>query len=96
MCKHFPDGAEKQFPGKKKFKVNQQLLSTLGPHHKISGDGHEKIGALALQMGGFGFPIYAYQDKWTGQLPQIDVVPNSHSPGAVGHLYLNLLEKLGD
>lgn len=95
MREHFPDGAEKRFPGKKKFKVNRQPLSALGPYHEISGDGHEKIGALALQMGGLGFPIYAYRDKWTGQLPQIDVVPDSRSPGAVGHLYLDLLEKLG-
>lgn len=53
------------------------------------------MGALGLQMGGLGLPIYAYRDKWTGQLPQIDVVPDSRSPGTVGHLYLDLLEKLG-
>ncbi|KDR78005.1 hypothetical protein GALMADRAFT_155034 [Galerina marginata CBS 339.88] len=95
MTQHFSEGAEKRFPGKKKTPVNRQPLSALGPYHEIAADGHEKIGALALQMGGLGLPIYAYRDKWTGRLPQIDVVPDCRSAGAVGHLYLDLLEKLG-
>lgn len=46
-------------------------------------------------MGGLGLPIYAYRDKWGGPVLQIDVVPDCRSPGAVGYLYLDLVEKLG-
>lgn len=95
MREHFPHGAEKRYPGRNKSKVNRQPLSALGPYHEIAADGHEKIGAQALQMGGLGLPIYAYRDKWTGRVAKIDVVPDCRSAGAVGHLYLDLLEDLG-
>jgi hypothetical protein len=95
MQEHFPGGPGKRYPGQKKPRINRQPLSALGPYHEVAADGHEKIGALALQMGGLGLPIYAYRDKWTGRLAKMDVVPDCRSAGAVGHLYLDLLEQLG-
>ena len=95
MSQHFPEGAEKRFLGYKKPKVSRQALYALGPFHEIAGDGHEKLGALALQMGGIGLPIYGYRDKWSGKLLKINVVPDCRSAGAVGHLYLDLIEEIG-
>lgn len=95
MREHYPEGAAKRYPGKSSMRVNRQPLSALGPYHEIAADGHEKLGALALQMGGLGLPIYAYRDKWSGDLFQADVIPDCRSPGACGYLYLDLVEKLG-
>jgi hypothetical protein len=94
MQKHFPEGLEKRYPGQKKPRVNWQPLSALVSYHEVATDGHEKIGTLALLIGGLGLPIYAYRDKWTGWLAKMDVVPDCHSARAVGHLYLDLLEQL--
>ncbi|KAF9470205.1 hypothetical protein BDN70DRAFT_821637 [Pholiota conissans] len=95
MREYYPEGAAKWYPGKKKLRVNRQPLSALGPFHEIAADGHEKLGALALQMGGLSLPIYAYRDKWSGDLVQATTVPDCRSPGTCGHLYLDLIEKLG-
>jgi len=95
MHANFPEGAEKRFPGRQKTRLKRQPLFALGPFHEVAADGHEKIGVLALQMGDIGLPIYGYRDKWSGKLLKINVVPNCRSAGAVGHLYLDLVEELG-
>lgn len=92
MHKHF---SEEKFPGKKKVQVDQQPLSALGPYHEISGDGHNRIWHIGITDGRLRLSnIYAYQDKWTGRLAQMDVVPDCCLAGAVGHLYLDFLEIL--
>ncbi|KAF9522685.1 hypothetical protein CPB83DRAFT_822529, partial [Crepidotus variabilis] len=95
MRENFPDSADKRFPGYKRQPVRRQALTALGPFHEIAGDGHEKIGALALQMEGLGLPIYGYRDKWSGKLLKLDVVPDCRSNGAIGHLFLDLVLALG-
>lgn len=96
MAENFPEGATKRYPGHKKtVKTHRQALAAFGPYHEVAGDGHEKLGALALDMGGLGLPMYGYRDKWSGTALMLRVVPNCRSPGVVGHLYVDLIEELG-
>ncbi|KAJ7021265.1 hypothetical protein C8F04DRAFT_1314842 [Mycena alexandri] len=90
-----PLGAERRYPGYKKNRVYRHPLSALGPFHEVSSDGHEKIGPDALKMGDIGLPIYGWKDKWTADLLKIDVVPNSRTNAAIGHLFLDFIEEYG-
>ncbi|KAF8575518.1 hypothetical protein K439DRAFT_1543862, partial [Ramaria rubella] len=67
-------------------------LTSVGPWHKISADGHEKIGAAALNMGGVGLPCYAFRDKWSGAPLRLVVVPNDRLAVVIRHVYLDLVE----
>ncbi|KAK7012499.1 hypothetical protein R3P38DRAFT_2550327 [Favolaschia claudopus] len=89
MLEHFPEGFNQRYPGRKK----STSLSAIGPYHEVSSDGHEKLAAGALKMGGLGLPIYAYKDKWTAYLLKMNVVPNCRTVGAIGHLFLDFLEE---
>ncbi|KAL0949272.1 hypothetical protein HGRIS_009350 [Hohenbuehelia grisea] len=46
-------------------------------------------------MGDVGIPIYGYKDKWTSTGLGVYVVPNCRLAGAIGHLHLDFLEKIG-
>ena len=94
MHEHAPDGFDIRFPGKKVALIRRPLTA-IGPFHEVSSDGHEKLGCQALAMGEIGLPIYAYKDKWSDALLKISVVPNCRSAGAIGHLYLDLIEQIG-
>ncbi|KAF8590776.1 hypothetical protein K439DRAFT_1328789, partial [Ramaria rubella] len=67
-------------------------LTSVGPWHEISADGHKKIGAAALNMGGVGLPCYAFCDKWSGAPLRLVVVPNDRLAVVIGHVYLDLVE----
>lgn len=96
MAENFPEGAGKRYPGHdNSVKTHRMPLSALGPFHEVAGDGHEKLGALALDMGGLGLPIYGYREKWSGTALMLKVVPDCRSPGVVGHLYIDLIEEYG-
>ncbi|KAJ6477985.1 hypothetical protein DFH09DRAFT_1253423 [Mycena vulgaris] len=62
MLLNDPDGVDARYPGRKKIKRAQ--LKAHGTWQEIHCDGHEKLGALALQMGDVGLPIYGMKDKW--------------------------------
>ncbi|KAF7302852.1 hypothetical protein MKEN_01247400 [Mycena kentingensis (nom. inval.)] len=95
MNREFPMGAQIRYPGRKKSQVFRTPLAAFGPYHEISADGHEKLGAQALQMGGVGLPIYALKDKWTAELLKMDVVPNDRTNAAIGHLFLDFVAEKG-
>ena len=95
MHTYYPKGFDLRFPGKKKQPTPHTTLFSLGPFNEVSADGHEKLGQQALRMGDLGLPIYAYKDKWSGNLLKINLIPNSRSPGAIGHLYLDFVEESG-
>ncbi|KAK7029309.1 hypothetical protein R3P38DRAFT_3394433 [Favolaschia claudopus] len=95
MLEHFPEGFNQRYPGRKKSTVVRQSLSAIGPYHEVSSDGHEKLAAGALKMGGLGLPVYVYKDKWTAYLLKMNVVPNCRTAGAIGHLFLDFLEENG-
>ncbi|KAJ6598518.1 hypothetical protein B0H10DRAFT_2167613 [Mycena sp. CBHHK59/15] len=78
-----------------KNKVYRQPLSALGQFHKVSSDGHEKLGQQPLKMGDVGLPIYTWKDNWTADLLKISVVLNCWKNTAISHLLLDFLEELG-
>ncbi|KAJ7902398.1 hypothetical protein B0H13DRAFT_1882523 [Mycena leptocephala] len=79
----------------KKTRIYRHPPSTLGPFHEVSSDGLEKIGQDALKMGDIGLPIYGWKDKWNTDLLKINVVPNSRTKAAIGHLFLDFVEEYG-
>ena len=93
MHEHFPDGFDKRFPGHNKPRIPRSPLHSLGPYHKISADGHEKLSELALRMEDIGLPIYGFKDKWSDVVLKIVCLPNCRTPGPVAHLYLDLVEE---
>ncbi|KAJ3508917.1 hypothetical protein NMY22_g16464 [Coprinellus aureogranulatus] len=50
LATHAPEGLNRRFPGVRAIK--RSALDALGPHHQYHADGHEKLNAQALQMGG--------------------------------------------
>ena len=58
-----PEGLAHHFPG-----VNcipWSKLSALSSNHQHHADGHEKLNAQALDMGGVGLNIYGIKDQWS-------------------------------
>jgi hypothetical protein len=80
-----PDGFRLCEPTMKKIK--RGVLTSLGPHHEWSGDGHDKLVKL-------GFPIWGIRDKWSGKWLGLWVVPNNRYKEAVAYLYLSLVTEL--
>jgi hypothetical protein len=95
MHDHFDAGFTLRFPGHKKQLIPRVGLSAMGPFHEICADGHEKLSAQALQMGELALPIYGHKDKWTDTLVMLELIPNSRTAAAVGHLFLDFVEETG-
>ncbi|KAJ6531357.1 hypothetical protein DFH09DRAFT_1093216 [Mycena vulgaris] len=68
MAEHYPLGFENRFPGKRKVAIPRTALNSNGPSHKVSSDGHEKLGKQALDMGKIGLPIYSRTTAAIGHL----------------------------
>ncbi|KAF8532661.1 hypothetical protein JB92DRAFT_3080677 [Gautieria morchelliformis] len=85
-----PEGLDHRFPGSAR--IQRGRLTTLGPFHEIAGDGHAKLAAQALQMGGVGLPIYGLKDKYSSAIQWLVVLPNERLAAAIGHLYLDFVE----
>ncbi|KAH6880209.1 hypothetical protein BKA70DRAFT_1126820 [Coprinopsis sp. MPI-PUGE-AT-0042] len=90
-----PEGFDKRFPGRNKKVLERVPLVAIGPFHEISGDGHEKLNAQALQMGDLTLPVYAWRDKWSGFVLKIIVLPDTRKAAVIGHAYLDLIEEYG-
>ncbi|KAH9831935.1 uncharacterized protein C8Q71DRAFT_714725, partial [Rhodofomes roseus] len=67
----------------------------LGPMYEVHCDGHDKLGALALQMGGVALPIYGYKDKCSSVCIQLVIIPNNRKADVVGHTYCDWVSELG-
>ncbi|KAF7297565.1 hypothetical protein MKEN_01379000 [Mycena kentingensis (nom. inval.)] len=90
-----PEGAQARFPGGgRKGKVRGQLTA-LGIMQEVHCDGHEKLGAIALRLGGVGFGIYGFRDH-TGKILHVDAVPNDRCQITVAHCYLDFIEATGE
>ncbi|KAJ6505135.1 hypothetical protein C8R45DRAFT_791111, partial [Mycena sanguinolenta] len=76
MLDKFPDGLDNRFPGRKGKQVTRVPLHALGPYHEVSSDGHEKLAQSALCMGGVGFSIYGFQDKFSDFLLFLKIYPD--------------------
>ncbi|KAF7358816.1 hypothetical protein MSAN_01221100 [Mycena sanguinolenta] len=87
-----PEGVDARYPGKK---IKCTQLKAHGTWQEIHCDGHEKLGALALQMGGVALLIYGMKDKWGDEILHLVVVPDDHNSDAIGHVVLDFFELYG-
>ncbi|KAF7440091.1 hypothetical protein PC9H_000434 [Pleurotus ostreatus] len=95
MHEYYPEGFDVRFPGKVRPKIPRGTLTAIGPYHEVSADGHEKIAQQALKMGEVGISIYGWKDKWSSAALWVVAVPDCRSAGAIGHLYLDFIERIG-
>jgi hypothetical protein len=91
---HFDEEFDKRFVGSKGA-IDRVPLDCLGPWHQLHLDGHEKLGAQALEMGGLGLPIYAAKDQFSSFLLIMRVLPNVRLGNTIGHFYLDWVEEYG-
>ena len=91
--KHWaPEGLANRFPGAHRIKRGR--LTSFGPFHEPSMDGHDKLGAQALEMGGVGLPIYGCKDKYSSALLWVVVVPNNCLADTIGHVFLDMISEM--
>ncbi|KAJ6484711.1 hypothetical protein C8R45DRAFT_829557, partial [Mycena sanguinolenta] len=93
MLLNDPDAVDARYPGRKKIKRAQ--LKAHGTFQEVHCDGHEKLGALALQMGGVALPIYGMKDKWGGEILYLVVIPDDRHADVIGHVFLDFIELYG-
>jgi hypothetical protein len=86
MHLHDPAGFAICEPSAKK--IWQGVLTSLGPHHEWSSDGHDKLAEI-------GFPIWGVHDKWSSKWLGLWVLPNNHLKKAIVLLYLQLIKEQG-
>jgi hypothetical protein len=95
MLKRFPAGFDLRFPGKKGRRVARVPLRAVGPYFEVSADGHEKLAPSALQMGGVGFSIYGFKDKFSDYILSLKIYPDVRTAGAGAHIFLDFVEETG-
>jgi spermidine/putrescine-binding protein len=81
-----PEGFAKRKPNAKK-RHRTQLTST-GPNEEWSGDGHDKLNKIGIQ-------VYGIRDKASGYWLGLWAVPNNREKEVVAYLYLELIEEYG-
>ena len=85
-----PEGFESRHRANAKH-INRGVLTSPGLMAEVSGDGHEKFGTLALDMGPVGFDIYAFREKLCGLGLGGRCVPNARRPCTVCHVYFDTI-----
>ncbi|KAJ7678788.1 hypothetical protein B0H17DRAFT_1015364 [Mycena rosella] len=93
MLLNDPEGVDGRYPGRKK--IRRAQLKAHGTWQEVHCDGHEKLGALALQMGGVGLPIYGMKDKWGSEILYLEVIPDDRHSDVIGHVFLDFIEMYG-
>jgi hypothetical protein len=91
---HFDEEFDQRFVGSKTA-IDRVPLDCLGPWHQLHWDGHEKLGAQALDMGGVALPIYAGKDQFSSFVPVMRVIPNSRLGETIGHFFIDFAEEYG-
>ncbi|KAF8833895.1 hypothetical protein BDN67DRAFT_873021, partial [Paxillus ammoniavirescens] len=90
LTQYVPDGLSARFPGAKK--IQRSALVAIGPNQQHHADGHAKLNAQVLQMGGIGLDIYGIKDQWSSFLLHLVVVPNHRLAATIGHVHLDYVE----
>ena len=91
LTTYAPEGLASRFPGVNR--IRRSNLSALGPNHQHHSDGHEKLNAQALNMGGVGLNIYGIKDQWSSYILHLVVLPNNRLSTTIGHVHLDAVEK---
>jgi hypothetical protein len=91
LVQYAPEGLARRFPGANR--IRRSTLSAIGPNYQHHADGHEKLNAQALGMGGVGLNIYGIKDQWSSYILCLVVVPNNRLASTIGHVYLDCVEK---
>ncbi|KAF9523530.1 hypothetical protein CPB83DRAFT_775298 [Crepidotus variabilis] len=86
-----PEGLSRRFPGANC--IRRSALVAIGPNHQHHADGHEKLNAQGLKMGGVGLNIYGIKDQWSSYLLHLVVVSNNRLETTIGQVYLDCVEK---
>ncbi|KAJ7774455.1 hypothetical protein B0H14DRAFT_3095915 [Mycena olivaceomarginata] len=76
-------------------KIKRTQLTAHSTFQEVHCDGHEKLGALTLQMGGVALPIYGVKDKWGDAVLYLKVIPNDRDSDVIGHVFLDFFELYG-
>ncbi|KAF8800315.1 hypothetical protein BYT27DRAFT_7227464 [Phlegmacium glaucopus] len=63
LATYAPEGLAHHFPGVNH--IQHSKLTSIGPNHQHHADGHEKLNAQALNIGGMGLNIYRIKDQWS-------------------------------
>ena len=93
LAQHAPEGLAKRFPGAQK--IQRSTLAAIGPNYQHHADGHDKLSAQGLMMGGVGLPIYGIKDQWCAFVLHLVVVPNNRVATTIGHVHLDCIETHG-
>lgn len=86
MRVHAPEGFHHRKPDGKK--IHRSVLTSLGPDDEWSGDGHDKLKSIGIE-------IYGIRDKASGMWLGLWVVPSNRIKEVVAYLYLILIEERG-
>ncbi|EJD38027.1 hypothetical protein AURDEDRAFT_172907 [Auricularia subglabra TFB-10046 SS5] len=84
-----------RFPGSTKGRPARKTLLSLGPNDMHHADGWEKLGALALRMGGVGLPAYGFSDQCSSKRLYFVVVPNDRLADVIVHVQLDFISVVG-
>lgn len=91
MATFAPEALSRRFPGANR--INRSALVAIGPNHQHHADGHDKLNAQALNMGGVSLPIYGIKDQWASLILHCIVIPNNRLATTIGHVHLDEVEK---
>ncbi|KIJ90940.1 hypothetical protein K443DRAFT_14814 [Laccaria amethystina LaAM-08-1] len=91
LATYGPEGLSHRFPGANR--IRRSTLSSIGPNHQHHADGHEKLNAQALNMGGVGLNIYGIKDQWSSFILHLVVIPNNWLAATIGYVHLDCVEK---
>jgi hypothetical protein len=80
-----------RFPGNRA--IQHSSLSAIGPFHQDHQDGHDKLNAQGLGMGGVALPIYGIKDQWSSFIKHFVTVPDNRLATTIGHVHLDCAEK---
>ncbi|KAK4706006.1 hypothetical protein P7C70_g205, partial [Phenoliferia sp. Uapishka_3] len=90
-----PVGLHRRDPKKGKKERRRGHMVSTGFGEKVSGDGHEKLGQFALQMGRVSLHIYGMREHWAGYIAAMVCMPNDRDRVGVAHVMLDAFEDLG-
>ena len=91
LATYAAEGLTQRFPGA--HRIPRSALVAIGLNHQHHADGHDKLNAQVLNMGGVGLGIYGIKDQWLSFILHLVTVPNNRLVTTVGHVHLDCIEQ---